>query len=137
LTYKTFKKAPIVSLKLQPVILFDGQQATLLEALEEKKVMIFSECRNGFCGACKTQVLAGEVTYIKEPIASLNKDECLPCCCIPKTDLSLNLSTEGVELIARPLCATALKAKRLESRANHPSSQTKKPKSSVSQRNTA
>jgi ferredoxin len=111
LTYKTFKKAPIVSLKLQPVILFDGQQATLLEALEEKKIKIFSECRNGFCGACKTQVLAGEVSYIKEPIASLNKDECLPCCCIPKTDLSLNLSTEGVEFIARPLCATTFKKK--------------------------
>ncbi|MBB1267864.1 class I ribonucleotide reductase maintenance protein YfaE [Shewanella sp. SR44-3] len=108
MTCKLFKKAPIVSLNLQPVILFDGQQPTLLEALEQKKVNIFSECRNGFCGACKTQVLSGEVSYIKEPIASLKADECLPCCCIPKTDLSLNLSTEGVELIARPLSATSL-----------------------------
>ncbi|ABE55237.1 ferredoxin [Shewanella denitrificans OS217] len=137
MTYKTFTKAPIISLKLQPVILFDGQQATLLEALEDKKVKIFSECRNGFCGACKTQVLAGEVTYIKEPIASLKQDECLPCCCIPKTDLSLNLSTEGVELIARPLCATAVKKKVLQSRTNQEAIQTNKSNLSISQRDTA
>jgi ferredoxin len=103
LTYKFFKKAPIVSLVDQPVILFDGRQPTLLEALEAKNVQIFSECRNGFCGACKTQVLSGEVSYISEPIAVIKPDECLPCCCIPKTDLSLNLPTEGVTIIARPL----------------------------------
>jgi ferredoxin len=103
LTCKFFKKAPIVSLVDQPIILFDGLQRTLLEALEAKNVQIFSECRNGFCGACKTQVLSGEVSYISEPIAVIKPDECLPCCCIPKTDLSLNLSTEGVTIIARPL----------------------------------
>ncbi|MCW3173705.1 class I ribonucleotide reductase maintenance protein YfaE [Shewanella subflava] len=102
MTYKHFFiKAPIVSLKGQPAILFDGKKATLLEALEYKKVKVFSECRNGFCGACKTEVISGEVTYIKEPLAELKANECLPCCCIPQTDLNLALSMENVELVVR------------------------------------
>jgi ferredoxin len=102
LTYKHFFiKAPIVSLKGQPAILFDGKRETLLEALEYKKVKVFSECRNGFCGACKTQIISGEVTYIKEPLAELKANECLPCCCIPQSDLNLALSMDNVELAVR------------------------------------
>lgn len=101
MTYKNFfKKAPIVSLKGQPVILFDGQHSSLLDALEHKKVKMFSECRNGFCGSCKTKVISGEVSYFTEPLAELNDDECLPCCCVPVTDLNLKLSTKGVEIVA-------------------------------------
>jgi ferredoxin len=102
LTYKNFfKKAPIVSLKGQPVILFDGQHSSLLAALESKKVQVFSECRNGFCGACKTTVISGEVSYITEPLAELKANECLPCCCVPETDLNLKLSCSGVEVVAK------------------------------------
>ncbi|UJF20679.1 class I ribonucleotide reductase maintenance protein YfaE [Shewanella sp. OMA3-2] len=116
MTYKHFFiTAPIVSLKGQPAILFDGKQATLLEALEHKKVNVFSECRNGFCGACKTKVISGEVTYIKQPLAELEQDECLPCCCIPKTDLNLSLSKDSIE----PVCT---------SKANHTQPMKKNPK---------
>ncbi|MCL1159639.1 2Fe-2S iron-sulfur cluster binding domain-containing protein [Shewanella inventionis] len=102
MTYKTFfKKAPIVSLKGQPVILFDGKHSSLLEALESKKVNIFSECRNGFCGACKTTVISGDVSYITTPLAELKANECLPCCCVPETDLNLKLSCKGVEVVAK------------------------------------
>ena len=102
MTYKTFfKKAPIVSLKGQPVILFDGQHSSLLEALEAKKVKVFSECRNGFCGACKTTVISGEVSYLSKPLAVLKSNECLPCCCVPESDLNLKLSTEGVQIVAK------------------------------------
>ncbi|QIR14637.1 class I ribonucleotide reductase maintenance protein YfaE [Shewanella aestuarii] len=106
LTYKHFFiKAPIVSLSGQPAILFDGKQHTLLEALEFKKVKVFSECRNGFCGACKTQVISGEVSYIKQPIADLEANECLPCCCIPKTDVNLALPTDNLQLVTRKVRA--------------------------------
>ncbi|MGI2170899.1 class I ribonucleotide reductase maintenance protein YfaE [Shewanella sp. MF05960] len=102
MTYKKyFKKAPIVSLKGQPVILFDGKHSSLLEALESKKVKVFSECRNGFCGACKTTVISGEVSYLTQPLAELKADECLPCCCVPETDLNLKLSCQGVEVVAK------------------------------------
>lgn len=94
-----FMKAPIVRLQGQAVLLFTGAQTTLLQALEAKKVKVFSECRNGFCGACKTKVLCGKVSYLTEPLAELASDECLPCCCVPLSDLDLDLSPEGAVVI--------------------------------------
>ncbi|GGM86955.1 ferredoxin [Shewanella xiamenensis] len=94
-----FAKAPIVRLQGQPVLLFTPQHGSLLQALEAKKVRIFSECRSGFCGACKTKVLSGRVSYLTEPLANLNADECLPCCCIPSEDLELDLSPEGAAVV--------------------------------------
>lgn len=97
----SFKKAPIVSLQGQPVLLFNQQQQTLLEALEQKRVSTFSECRSGFCGQCKTKVISGSVSYITEPLVSLEADECLPCCCVPETDIDLDLSVDGAEVVVR------------------------------------
>ncbi len=97
---KQFTKAPIVRLQGQPVLLFSEQYVTLLQALEAKKVKVFSECRNGFCGACKTRIISGKVSYLSEPLAELKHDECLPCCCIPATDLELDLSAEGAAVVS-------------------------------------
>ncbi|WP_220770187.1 class I ribonucleotide reductase maintenance protein YfaE [Shewanella sp. MBTL60-007] len=97
----SFKKAPIVSLQGMPVLLFNQQHLTLLEALEQKRVKIFSECRSGYCGQCKTKVKSGKVTYIREPLVSLEADECLPCCCAPDGDIDLALSAEGAEMVVR------------------------------------
>ena len=97
-----FKKDPIVSLQDQPVLLFNQQHETLLEALEFKKIKVFNECRSGYCGACKTRLLSGKVTYLTPPLASLEEDECLPCCCQPATNINLDISSEGVEVITRP-----------------------------------
>ncbi|MBL4913995.1 class I ribonucleotide reductase maintenance protein YfaE [Shewanella schlegeliana] len=108
LTYKpqdfsqaSFKKAPIVSLQGMPVLLFNQQHLTLLEALEQKRVKIFSECRSGYCGQCKTKVKTGKVSYIREPLVTLETDECLPCCCIPDGDIDLALSANGAEMVVR------------------------------------
>ncbi|MCL2909460.1 class I ribonucleotide reductase maintenance protein YfaE [Shewanella aquimarina] len=94
-----FKKAPIVSLQGQPVLLYTSNHQSLLAALEQKKVRIFSECRNGFCGACKTKVNRGSVVYHTEPLVELEEDECLPCCCHPDGDLDLALSAQGAEVV--------------------------------------
>jgi len=101
LTNNPFAKAPIVRLQGQPVLLFGKQHRSLLQALESKKVKIFSECRSGFCGGCKTRIISGRVTYLTEPLAELNADECLPCCCIPAEDLELDLSPEGAAVATR------------------------------------
>ncbi|NMH63809.1 class I ribonucleotide reductase maintenance protein YfaE [Shewanella salipaludis] len=98
---KLFRKAPIVSLKGQPVLLFTQEHGSLLQALEFKKVKVFSECRNGFCGACKTRLNSGSVSYLTPPLAELEADECLPCCCIPQTDIDLELSPKGAEVVIR------------------------------------
>lgn len=105
---KIFKKAPIVSLDGQPVLLFNQQHPNLLIALEQKKVQLFSECRNGYCGACKTKIISGSVTYHTQPLFALKADECLPCCCTPTSDLDLDLSPEGADVVTRPGITSAV-----------------------------
>ena len=56
---------------------------TLLESLEAQDVTLNYQCREGYCGSCRTQLLEGEVHYTEEPMAWINDDEILPCCCIP------------------------------------------------------
>ncbi|MCE9678426.1 class I ribonucleotide reductase maintenance protein YfaE [Shewanella sp. AS1] len=97
-----FKKAPIVSLRGQPVLLYTQEHQSLLHALEQKKVRLFSECRNGFCGACKTRLNSGTVSYHTEPLVELEENECLPCCCHAQTDLDLDLSFDEAEVIHYP-----------------------------------
>ncbi|OUS01124.1 FAD-binding oxidoreductase [Gammaproteobacteria bacterium 42_54_T18] len=40
-------------------------------------------CRSGQCGACKTQLISGEVSYQTEHSSAVNDDEVLLCCAIP------------------------------------------------------
>tara|TARA_B100001109_G_scaffold255677_1_gene259965 strand:+ start:18741 stop:19208 length:468 start_codon:yes stop_codon:yes gene_type:complete len=79
------------------VQLDDGRQAvfrnahTLLESLEAQDIDVHYQCREGYCGSCRTQLLEGSVHYHDEPMAYLDDDEILPCCCIPKSDLKIKL----------------------------------------------
>jgi ferredoxin len=66
--------------------------STLLESLEAQNIAVHYQCREGYCGSCRTQLLEGEVHYTEEPMAWINDDEILPCCCIPKTPLRIKLS---------------------------------------------
>lgn len=72
------------------VVAFQHAQ-TLLESLEAQDVPVHFQCREGYCGSCRTQLLEGEVHYTEEPMAWINDDEILPCCCIPKTAISIKL----------------------------------------------
>jgi ferredoxin len=64
---------------------------TLLESLEAQEVTVSYQCREGYCGSCRIQLLEGEVHYTEEPMAWINDNEILPCCCIPKTAISIKL----------------------------------------------
>jgi len=64
---------------------------SLLESLESQDVQIHYQCREGYCGSCRTRLLEGEVHYTEEPLAWVNDDEILPCCCIPKTAIKIEL----------------------------------------------
>jgi len=83
---------PLFSVQLD-----DGRQvsfqnaASLLESLEAQQVDVHYQCREGYCGSCRAQLLAGRVHYTEEPMAWLNEGEILPCCCIPKTDIKIKL----------------------------------------------
>lgn len=65
---------------------------TLLESLEAQDIPVHYQCREGYCGSCRTQLLSGEVHYTEEPMAWINDDEILPCCCIPKTAIKIKLT---------------------------------------------
>lgn len=63
----------------------------LLESLEAQDVQVPYQCREGYCGGCRTDLIEGEVAYLEEPMAWINDGEILPCCCVPKTALKIKL----------------------------------------------
>lgn len=66
-------------------------EKSILESLEAENVDVHFHCREGFCGACRTKLHSGEVEYTTDPLAYIDDDEILPCCCIPITDISISV----------------------------------------------
>ncbi|HBY86730.1 MAG TPA: 2Fe-2S ferredoxin-like protein [Colwellia sp.] len=72
------------------VVHYENNKQTLLECLESADVEVHYHCRDGFCGACRVTLVAGEINYpLGEPLAFVGDKEILPCCCIPVTDITL------------------------------------------------
>ncbi|MFI3247491.1 MAG: class I ribonucleotide reductase maintenance protein YfaE [Ferrimonas sp.] len=75
------------------VILRNGKQvpirleAPLLRTLAPHGY--YSECRQGFCGACRVTLTSGQVHYLQTPLAQIKENEILPCCCVAQSDLVL------------------------------------------------
>lgn len=63
----------------------------LLEVLELHGVAVEYQCRSGYCGACRLTLLKGKVAYCQQPLAFINNDEILPCCCMPLMDIELEI----------------------------------------------
>ncbi|MBK5652199.1 MAG: 2Fe-2S iron-sulfur cluster binding domain-containing protein, partial [Rhizobium sp.] len=59
------------------------QSGTLLELAEARGLSPAFSCREGNCGSCRTRLLAGAVTYLKQPTAEVADDEVLICCAVP------------------------------------------------------
>ena len=65
---------------------------TLLNNLETHGIEVHYHCRDGFCGACRVTLLSGEISYPNgEPLAFIGENEILPCCCIPTTDITIEI----------------------------------------------
>ncbi|MFT4939058.1 MAG: ferredoxin [Paraglaciecola sp.] len=64
---------------------------TLLESIELQNIDALFHCREGFCGACRTKLICGEVKYLSDPLAYIDDDEILPCCCVPISDITIEL----------------------------------------------
>ena len=72
------------------VVHYENNEQTLLECLESADVEVHYHCRDGFCGACRVTLVAGEINYpLGEPLAYVGDNEILHCCCVPVTDISL------------------------------------------------
>lgn len=56
---------------------------TLLELAEARGLQPEFSCREGTCGTCKTRLLRGAVTHIRQPGVALAEDEVLLCSAVP------------------------------------------------------
>lgn len=78
-----------ITIDSQTVITYTGQKS-LLECMEENGLPAEYNCRQGFCGVCRTRKLSGEVKYIVDPLAFYDEqEEILPCVCIPTSDIEI------------------------------------------------
>ncbi|MFK0571976.1 class I ribonucleotide reductase maintenance protein YfaE [Endozoicomonas sp.] len=66
-------------------------ELSLLEALEQQRVEMDYQCREGFCGSCQVSLIDGEVVYTTDPIAFIPEGKILTCCCRPKSDLTIEI----------------------------------------------
>ncbi len=71
-----------------------AENACLLDYLEQQTLVVHYHCRDGYCGACRTVLLEGEVNYPKAPLAFVRRGEILPCCCEPKGDLIIEAESK-------------------------------------------
>ncbi|CAO3440694.1 2Fe-2S iron-sulfur cluster-binding protein [Azospirillum endophyticum] len=82
---------PPPSTKPVPVAFMDSMKedrwtptsGTLLELAEARGLTPEFSCREGSCGTCRTKLLKGAVTYIREPTASIADGEVLICSAVP------------------------------------------------------
>ncbi len=72
-------------------LLCQDEHPSLLAALEFHKVNVEYQCRQGYCGSCRTRLIAGQVEWLTEPLAFLQAGEILPCCCRAMGDIELDL----------------------------------------------
>lgn len=68
-----------------------NDQTSLLNSLKQQLIPLEYQCQQGYCGACRTQLLQGQVRDTALPLAYKKANEILPCCCIPKSELLLAL----------------------------------------------
>lgn len=63
----------------------------LLAMLEAQNICVEFQCREGYCGSCRTRLLKGEVYYAETPLAFVEQGEILPCCCRAKGEIEIAL----------------------------------------------
>ena len=59
------------------------QTARELDLAEARGLSPEFSCREGSCGTCRTKLVAGAVTYLREPAATVAADEVLICSAVP------------------------------------------------------
>ena len=69
----------------------DDEHPSLLIALESHQVAVEYQCREGYCGSCRTRLLTGQVTWLTEPLAFIQPGEILPCCCKAQGDIEIEM----------------------------------------------
>ncbi|PVX40603.1 ferredoxin [Pasteurella langaaensis DSM 22999] len=68
-----------------------SNSTSLLETLESHNIHHEYQCRSGYCGSCRVKIKKGKVSYKELPLAFLNPNEILLCCCQVEEDLEIEL----------------------------------------------
>ena len=74
---------PVIFMESLKEARWTPDSGSLLELAEARGLSPEFSCREGHCGTCRTRLLAGEVTYLKPPQASVGEGEVLLCCARP------------------------------------------------------
>ena len=67
------------------------EHPSLLAALESHNINVEYQCREGYCGSCRTRLVSGQVDWLTEPLAFIQPGEILPCCCRAKGDIVIEM----------------------------------------------
>ena len=70
-------------------LVWDGQDANLLDFAERHGVAVDSGCRSGSCGTCETKLVSGTVHYVDRPDYDIAIGHCLLCVGQPRSALVL------------------------------------------------
>lgn len=65
---------------------------TILSELERYNIPVSRGCGVGICSSCKVTMISGEVQYLRQPIAFLDKHEILTCISYALSDVMIELT---------------------------------------------
>ena len=68
-----------------------NNEISLLEHLEKNNIHHEYQCRSGYCGSCRVKIKKGKVSYKDAPLAFIQPDEILLCCCHVESDIEIDL----------------------------------------------
>lgn len=75
------------------------QSSSILDTIEKHGIPIESQCRSGFCGACRCKLIQGKIKYTQPILAFTERGEILPCCAIPLTDITLQTNQSSPQKV--------------------------------------
>jgi len=70
-------------------VMWDGQDANLLEFAERQGISVESGCRSGSCGSCETRLISGTVRYLQSVDHDIRPGHCLLCVGQPASFITL------------------------------------------------
>ena len=71
-------------------LVWDDRYRSILEFAEAHDIEISSGCLFGDCGTCLTKLNSGEIKYLHETMAQPGVGKCLPCSCVPCSNIVLD-----------------------------------------------
>ena len=81
----------MATIRINNVIFIESNPSnTLLETMEQAGLEVEYNCRDGHCGACRCDLVSGEVEYTGFAMAYTPKNSVLPCICRAKGNVELS-----------------------------------------------